>query len=121
MSDFAIDCGSLCTPIRIQSKTVDKPLGKLDKTEVWIDIGASSPDEVRHKFCEFISTHSTDVVINDADAGRETAIIRLRYDKRINRRCRVVIGDEVWKIAAAENIRRKGAYMQITISRVVTS
>ncbi len=121
MNSINVDCGSFRTPVRIQSKTIEKPLGQLDKVEMWKDIGANSPDEVRHKFCEFISTHSTDAVINDADAGRETAVIRLRYDKRINRRCRVVIGDEIWKIAGVENIRRLGRYMQITISRAVST
>lgn len=115
-----IRSGYLRTKIRIQSKVSVRKKGELESADSWIDIGADNPEDIRYKFCQYIGSHGSEAIRQDALSGIQSATLRLRYDARVDNTCRVLINDEIWNITGIDNIRRLNHWMEISIQRRIS-
>lgn len=110
--------GDLRTKIRVQKRKESRLPGEIAGVIKWIDIGNESEnDPPRYKRCQWIGAHGDETFSDEALQGTRFATIRLRYDSRISETCRILLGDEEWKIVSTDDIRQCHRWLELKLKR----
>ena len=124
----------LRTPIRIQVKITGRAPGELDPVDRWVDVEAVKgaavlPGELpiiieqkpAYKRCQWSNAHGSEAIRQDMAVGKERATLVIRYDSRVNNRCRVLRGDDAWEILSVDDVRAGHRYMELIVEREVSA
>ena len=112
------------TRIRVLFPKETKIKGKLEKDIEWIDIGNKSvEDEPKYRYCEWKNSHGNDYLISDSKIATNKPKIKLRYDPRINSRCRILKDDDeryFQIIGEPDNINEANQWLEIRLERLTS-